>query len=494
MLQHVSSRQLTAIRNIFIPLFGRGLSGILDYFVLALIGRALGIEEFGQYVLLIAWAALFEAVSDFGLRFVVVKYIALEPSNLKKYLSLAWVFRTISFFVLGTIAILVSPQFLSVPPKMGILVFLVGVTRVDSDPLSWMFRGLRRRDHEMWGMLLSSIALVLLVFLCSLNRVGLLYYLIAIVLSNLIRILYGFIFLYRMPALSSINFEPIQLAKTWATQMLPLGTGVLLTVLYLRSGMYILDTFSSISAVGLYGAGVSLVRPWILVVSIITLALYPGLSKAFATGTSPSTKAQMYMGVVAFIGSTFALALYFSSEVLIRMIFADEFVSAIQVTQILAAFLSFSFLNFYMRYCLTAANLQIWDSVGLISGVAFFWVFGIIAAKNYGAMGIAIIYCAAEVITLIVKLFGFRSHLSYKNMLDFLLLPILVVLIPLVFDLIFDIDRYKMLLIISSFISLFISLLYSGIIKILYLGLDLPYSDRASIAVLSRIRRITGMT
>src|SRR3972149_9805300 len=85
-MSSVSWRKIAA--NSFYQLVGKGIGVVSTIVTVALVTRALGVSQFGEYVLITTVPAFLYLVADFGLNAVFLRQIATDNHHVQKLGSL----------------------------------------------------------------------------------------------------------------------------------------------------------------------------------------------------------------------------------------------------------------------------------------------------------------------------------------------------------------------------------------------------------------------
>jgi O-antigen/teichoic acid export membrane protein len=140
---------------------------------------------------------------------------------------------------------------------------------------------------------------------------------------------------------------------TWATHVLPLGAGILLSALYFRIDVYFLQLFHGVDVVGRYNAAFRMIDAVRLFPAAVLAVAYPMLC---TTGTRAQVRRLSLLlgGTSIVIGG----AMYGAASPLLATLYGDGFVTASAALRVLALSLPLLFINYALTHQVIAWGHQ----------------------------------------------------------------------------------------------------------------------------------------
>ena len=171
--------------------------------------------------------------------------------------------------------------------------------------------------------------------------------------------LLGYVWLRRRffaPVLRVKRSEAARLLR----QALPLGGAILLSIVYTRTAVFLLDAINGSTAVGEYGVALRLTEPLALIPSAVMAAVFPALAQALAhQGYAATLPLQVRtIGLLALIGLLIAAAGWLLGPWLIHFLYGDQYAGSTLALQILMLATLPIFINYALTHFLVALRQQ----------------------------------------------------------------------------------------------------------------------------------------
>ncbi|MBI5563946.1 MAG: polysaccharide biosynthesis C-terminal domain-containing protein, partial [Chloroflexi bacterium] len=143
-------------------------------------------------------------------------------------------------------------------------------------------------------------------------------------------------------------------------QALPLGGAIVVSIVYTRTAVFMLDALTSPASVGVYGVAQKLTEPLAIVPAALMAAVFPVLARAInqhGYAATRSIRVRM-LAVLMLAGGALAVAGALGGPWLIERLYGEPYHGAAPVVQVLALALPLSFINYGLTHVLIALNRQ----------------------------------------------------------------------------------------------------------------------------------------
>jgi len=288
------------LRHSFIYLFARGISGVINFFALALYTRLLSPEEYGHYALVIAGVGLANAVLFQWLRLGLLRFLPAYKEKREVFLSTLlvafWRLVGVTGLLGGATLLLVTD-----PVVRGLLVLGVGLLWVQA----WFELNLTlvrsQLSPKLYGLLAIAKAAL------SLTLGGLLAYLG----FGAFGLLGGMIFGTLLPALwatvhewKGIRFDLVnkRIFRELLVYGLPLTATFALSFVVSSSDRFLLGWLKGSEATGLYTAGYNLAQQSLgTLMMVVNLAAYPLATQALEQKGKEGARSQLSHNAIALL-------------------------------------------------------------------------------------------------------------------------------------------------------------------------------------------------
>jgi O-antigen/teichoic acid export membrane protein len=208
--------------------------------------------------------------------------------------------------------------------------------------------------------------------------------------------------------LTDFSFKSIAplFKKAW-----PLAVVFILSAIYFRIDLMMLEVMKGDKAVGLYSAAYKLIEFLSIIPGTLTVAALPGLAGDYSTNIE-GFKASFYktLTVLGAGGGVIGLFLCLFSKHIILLLYGPLFSDSMFSLTILSGVVFFLFVNGYLAYALIATNND--RSVALILAVSTVLnvLFNFYLIPKYGHVGAALSTLFSEILMLLFYIFVFRKR------------------------------------------------------------------------------------
>jgi O-antigen/teichoic acid export membrane protein len=361
-----------------------------SFATLIVAARILGPESYGILNYVLSFVGLYGIIANLGIDGVVFRELTSrkEARNLILNNALALRFSTGCFAV---ISVLITLLFIKEDPHTEFLMFLFSLSFLTQTFSLLSFDFLKDAQGKYvtiaqvcTSILSNALKIAVLFFYNSLTL-----YILVLVLEGL---LLGVFYLYQMKLLKRSGLE-LKLNKKelvyTLSLSLPLMLVALCTELYARIDQIMLKHLLDIQAVGYYAAAVRITELWYFIPTLILGSLFPAFINTQHNTSEYDKRMRMMIMSLIVVGSILSIVIYFSSSILIKIIYGDGFSASVPILSIYILSLVGSFLSFLFYQDLFIKNkiflIIIISSAGAVANILLnlMWI------PAYGAAGAA---------------------------------------------------------------------------------------------------------
>jgi O-antigen/teichoic acid export membrane protein len=324
------------------------------FVITVLAARVLPSREFGVYALGTTIGWLLAVAGDFGLQMHVARGVARQPEEAAALLRRWGRIRTGT--AAGAMSVLAVSLFaLRVSPAAALPIFLLSLTYTALglvEFLNYFYRGLSRSDVESTLTIAQRAATMVVAVAALLWRADVTMLAIAMLIPAVATLIWSARFARRLASAgTSSSVDGTPLGRELAYDIAPIGLGVLLSALYFRVDILLIERWVGIEAVGQYNAVFRIVDALRLFPAAVLAVTLPGLVRARDLG--PITKAA---ATLTAFGLGCAALLWLASARIVTLLYGPAYASAESTLRVLALALPLMSLNYALTYHLIAWN------------------------------------------------------------------------------------------------------------------------------------------
>jgi O-antigen/teichoic acid export membrane protein len=277
------------IKNVLAGSLCTAFGGLLQFVAVIVIARRLTVADFGLYSFMATLAFVLFRASDMGIGAILVRDLAVEPSNgsrlLSGALSLAWI--VIAGFVFS---VLTLAAFL--PNERGRVLLvgamgLSGMLQFPSGCYGAVLRARERNELDGAGFLIHKIFLLLFAALALRARAAI----VGVVIAHLLSAALQWFFCRSLVRRHYIKPRLLIDSGTWkylVSKSLPFGLAGTVRLLGEQADVTILVWLAGLRAAGLYSGPYRLTVGLRFIPEAIVIALFPLFSRAAASPEYPT--------------------------------------------------------------------------------------------------------------------------------------------------------------------------------------------------------------
>jgi len=388
-------------KNITLTFSSRFLAAIFTSLSTILISRAFGPVGKGIFTMVAFFPALALNFGHLGLGNANTYLISQDKEKTRKsFYNSFWYGLIIGWFFMVVLALIYrfSPTSLVGKGQIGSWAFYLSLFAIPFVLWENFYQGIfvGRQEFKFFNLIilfskiLLFIGLVFLIYFYNINlsniKIAIIYYVLLMSLPAIIYSLY-FVFQYGFP----FEFDKEILRKTISFGIRSY-LACLLAFLVLRSDIYFLNYFRGLEEVGWYSLAVGFCDGILLLISSITLVLFPKITENQEQGLETTLKVSRITSLALFVIIIFS---YLFGKPIILLLFGEQFLNSILPLFILLPAIYFwaitSFLTqFFASKGFPWISVLIWLPgliINVILNIIFIPRYGIIAAALTSLLG-----------------------------------------------------------------------------------------------------------
>lgn len=371
---------------------GRALQFLLAY----LAQRTLGPAGYGDFTYALSVSVVLSPLTDLGLQLIITREIARNAAQADRIAGAGLMLKLALTIAAGLILISIA---LSRPIDLQAATFTLGLALMFNsvvEYIGYIFRGLQRVEYEAAVTLLLRILTVILGIGALALNFGLIGLTLAYLISSGIAAAISYLLLRRK------FFKPrfkIDLRYSWLLlrQALPLGGAIVLSILYTRVAVFLLQPLKGSAAVGLYGVAQKLTEALAILPAAILAAVFPAFTQAMTNNIGQARWLQRRTLLLLFgAGVVIAICGWWGGSWLIHFLYNNQFAGSTAALQILAIAVLFTFINYALTHFLVALNLQRWILIFNMAVLALDVAACLILIPPFGPAGAALASLISE--------------------------------------------------------------------------------------------------
>ncbi len=401
-------------RSIVYKLLVDSIGRLASFLLIVMIARRMGASGTGIYAFANGLAAYLAVASDFGMHLFVTREIASASRNVGRLVGSLFLLKIFVNAVLGTVVSVAILSFFTWREESQMVLIIAWATLWYSfiEFFTAVLRGYNAIIAESTLVLLFRLARtalgISLVWMFS-NLIILATAIAALSVVASVGAAWSVFLRWVRPEFSFSRTE----VRHWMGQYLPIGAGLIVTLLYWRSDVLLLRFFLSPREVGLYDAAYRLFDAVQVFPAIILAVLFPRF--AAPGGFRYFWRA---LGALEFLAGFLMAFIFFFGGPFVRLAYGRAFISSTTILNILFLALPVMFLNALLINYLIATRRQ-WAYV-LAASVAFLFRSGINlwGIPRFGVQAAAVTAVLTECVILAACLVCLLSQNSDRGAAD----------------------------------------------------------------------------
>jgi len=394
--------------NVASQVFGKGLTATSTFIVTILISRALGEAGYGDFTKIFVFIGYFYTLADFGLNSIYVKIA--DDKNQIKLLEALLATRLLMAIGLAATAIMIgflvpynpaSATGFSPLVKIGIAIAsLTIITQALYTTTNAMFQKKLRYDLSTIAVVAGAIAVLLGTLLVTVKGGGLLAYSAIYVIQGIVNVIVAYFFISKLTAHVIFPKFLKEDAKRIISGAWPVGTALILNLIYFRIDVFILSSFRASAEVGIYGLAYQFFEAALTVPIFFANSIYPPLSQ-LASSNFKEFKSKVNFWLLTLTAISLLLVIFL--EIIanfIPFIYQGRFSQSVLSLQILALGMPFFFASALLWHTLIIFGRQKFLILIYGIGAVFNLIANLIFIPQYGYMAASVITVISEALVL----------------------------------------------------------------------------------------------
>jgi stage V sporulation protein B len=367
-----------------------GLSVASSAVLLIVISRVAGPEVLGAYALALAWLALFQGLSSFGIPAFLLREIGEHGHASRQASQAIWL-----GLVTGAAAVpfmIVTANVLGYSHEIVLMITVSSLALVPSSlavACRSVFLSLRRMHLGFLVVLVEFTIVMILSLHLMVSGYGALALLIVIVVGKMISGSISLALLHFRIGMP-LSFDCRRLIQT-ASVVLPFGVGSMLGMLTMRINTIMVSMWVGIATVGEFAAATKIMEMGLIVPNLFTQILMTRLAYSFnAEGRSDPNAFRAWYQALFGLVLPMCVGVWLFAEFLLATLFGESFADAAWILRILMIYLAIEAADSMMSATLQAAHRQRQDVTRLAFNPLTNVVLNLLLVPTLGTMGAAL--------------------------------------------------------------------------------------------------------
>jgi O-antigen/teichoic acid export membrane protein len=405
------------VKNLSFSTVGNVLSSLLQLGAVIIVARALPVEQFAIYSLLVAFASMLQRAGDMGVGAILVRDLAVKPENTGKLLgaalSLAWTFV---IAVAAGMAVVIPLLHLSSEVKLAAAFMgLSGLMGFQAGYLGAVIRSQEDNEYHALGYTIYGLAVFVLVLIAAHSWSVLVSVALACFVANIIQVLFFRWVVNRRYGQTRMRVD-FPLWKYLLKNSIPVGVSSLTRTAGDQSDIFILSWLTNLRATGLYSGPFKVTASLRFVPQPVMFVLSPIYSRVAAAPDGKTEFRDLYERILkALIVIAFPLAVIFfaAPHTLTVGFFGRRYVDAAPVMRLMSMAIWLFFVESAFPMLLTSLNQQKFLLSSMSSALALRVVLNVFLTWRLGMYGPCWAIVLSET-TLLIVMIGKLWSLGYQ--------------------------------------------------------------------------------
>ncbi len=392
----------TIMRNASLAMLGTAFNLVCFLIAGIVIARYLGTELFGVYSFAVSTSLVFTALSNGGLRglmIILIREVARDQQKAGAYLgSVLLINLALTVFTLVLLPPIVTMMGLSpLKVKAVYIAILANLIQIYGRLAIATFRAFERMAYEGVLLVLQGLAFLVLVLAAIYTKANVLTILVALLTSYILMTWSGYFLVSKHLIRPTFRMD-ISLWKFLVKEAAPIGVAFFLMTPYDRIGAIALEAFRGSSEVGLFSTAFSLTRNFTFIPFVFTGAILPIFSRiAISSRQELSLAYAKAFKLLLIIGLPLAVGSTLLAKPIILLIYGVEFAEASIALQVVAWSIPVFFLSFATKTALEAINKQTLWTIAIAIGMLVHLVLNIALVPQMGVLGASLALLSADI-------------------------------------------------------------------------------------------------
>lgn len=475
------------------------LQKVISFTYFAILARNLAPDDLGKYYFAISFTTIFAIFIDIGLANVLTREISKAQNKAERLLGTALAIKLpLAILSLTLVAVIINA--LGYPELTKILVYISSVSMVlDSFTVTFwsVMRGFHNLKYESIGVLMFQVVAFSFGLTALKLNMGLPWLIAALALASSINFLFSFSLLVGKWKLRPWpNYRSLNTIKTLFIITIPFALFAIFQRTYMYLDTVLLSRLAGDYYVGLYQIAFKMVFALQFLPMAFVAALYPAFAKYWKTEKeikpprlattnsggliSPLTVSfERAINYLLIIGVPISVGIIVLASEIIK-IFKPEYITAVLPLRIIMASLVFIFLNFPIGSLLNACDRQKINTRNMGIALALSFGLNLILIPKFNVVGASLTVLLTNMLMFFLGVWEIPKIIKIRisKNISVLAKTILAALL-----------MSTLLILLQSFINIFINILFSGILYLVMLYLLKGYTKKDLLSMVKIFRK-----
>lgn len=400
----------------------QGISILFPLIIFPYLLRVLGVEGFGVFTLIQTFIMYFDLLVSFGFGLTATQQIAAkkdDATSVNHIITGVYVIKLL-LFGLSLIVYLVAAIFIPYVTENLLLVFVASLYLLGNLIMpDWFFQGIQKMKTISVAALLARCISLLLIFLLVKEKSDIVYAILAMGVGNVIAGIVGFALLFRFHPYKWA-FPGMAFLKAQFKESGFVFSSIILAPFYSSVNIFILQFFSNPLTVGYYAVAEKIFTAVSMFTAIVNRTFYPHLAQLWEKSIKAYRENVQKISVGFILAfAAIAIILFAGAEPILRIVAGNKSETDINqmahLLRILCIGLIYSpFVSFFFQLMVlqgqkkeTVPNIVITVLINLVTAS--------LAAKYFGATGMAINLCLIMLLIAYLNYRGFKKGLLQRE-------------------------------------------------------------------------------
>lgn len=379
------------IKNTFYIFAGRASNALFLFLLTLVVSRQLGPALFGVFSFLTAVVVSANCFSSLGLDTWMVREVTKTPSQGKQYLSNILGLKIgMSLVTIALVFLIFRTTDLPQTTLNLLCILLISLLFNTVSQTLWHYGNCFKEfvyHSVLWAasnIIKAGLGIALVLLFHELEPL-----IWGIVAAEAAALILSFYVIHHRfgPFVPEFQFT---VWKDFLGRSAPIALGMIFSVLYFRLDIVMLQLMTEEKVVGFYSAAYKLFEVAVVLPHSFMLVLFPTLVEEYHSDQSQfKSRFRRALIVYSLIGGGIALVLWGFSHRIITFIYGDQYLSSIEVLDILSGAILLFFINFLLSNILITSGLERVNTWSLVGATGLNITLNLALIPLYGAMGAA---------------------------------------------------------------------------------------------------------
>lgn len=348
-------------KNTTVMMSSQLVTWLSSFILMLVLPRMLGSEEYGRLYLAISFTMIFQIFIDFGGPYFITKEVSRHRERAANLVAHSILLRAVLWFA-SMVVMAVFCLGVAYSEKVTALILILGVAKLWEGVyrvLGSTFQGLEMMEYTALGVITERV----FVTLAGVSVLVLGADTVIIALVMVLGVFLNAAVVYRHARRHFFqNILPVRWDFVWdlVKKGFPYFLYTMCAIIYYRVDVVMLSLMTNEAVVGWYGVSYRLFDVLMFLPSILSLAVFPVLSRLNEVNRETLTRVtQKSLDLIILAGIPISIVSYFFSEQIISLFFGmDEFAPSVLLLRMFSAGLLLVYIDFVLGTALFATDKQ----------------------------------------------------------------------------------------------------------------------------------------